>query len=181
MFYAVSPSTWNSVGVSTALFQMLTPEWGVWKGGVVDTFLLGCLALLLDAYHPSPPLSDLSQGAQKLLDSPSLSQVPRGGVGSPLELPPTKIKDTLHEYLLNAYFIQSGGGKQIHTLSIVSSFWECRNWWAGTRNVWGPKYGHHFPQAPLNMISGNRIYRERNYWEHSAWSSNSYPSKADLS
>jgi len=72
---------------------------------------------LLVAYLLSPPPSDLSQGTQKVLGILDLFQIPEGGLFSPPVLPLSKIKDSLHAWLLDAYFIhRTGGEKQAHAL-----------------------------------------------------------------
>ena len=78
---------------------------------------LSGFALLLVAYLLSPPLSDLSQGTQKVLGILNLFQIPEGGPFSPPVRPLSKIKDCVHACLLDAYFIhRMGGEKQAHTL-----------------------------------------------------------------
>lgn len=84
---------------------------------VADVSPLGGFALLLVAYLLSPPPSDLSQGTQKVLGILNLFQIPEGGPFSPPVLPLSKIKDSLHACLLDAYFIhRMGEEKQAHTL-----------------------------------------------------------------
>ena len=144
-----------------ALFQMVTLEWDLWKA-VADASPLGSFAPLLVAYLLSPPPLGRSQGTQKVWGILDLFQIPGGGLFSPPVLPLSKVKDSLCECLLSAFFIQKEEeGKQAHILKHALTLRE--------RKLLGrhgcgreSRYRHHFPQVLLNMTGENTIEKRTN-------------------